>query len=214
GVEGVGELGVGEGRKQAPPVKESYRTQHAAEVAPPRTARRADEPEGPRTSHKDQEEPESGASEHEDIEAHRSEILAVLEKSKSANYYELLNVPNSAPSEEIKKSYYALAKKYHPDRYHQAAAPDLKTALDNIFAALAQAYDTLKVPATRASYDARIVKTVVEEKSTAAVEKPLSYQPAAPAKPQQKLADLNYRQGRGHYEQQDYWSATQAFRQS
>jgi curved DNA-binding protein CbpA len=211
---GVAEFAVSEGRKQVPPIKEAYRAQHAAEVAPPRPARPAVEPERPSTSHKDQEEPDNSASEHEDIEAHRSEILAVLEKSKSANYYELLNVPNSAPSEEIKKCYYALAKKYHPDRYHQSVAPDLKTALDNIFGALAQAYDTLKVPATRASYDARIVKTVVEEKSAAAVEKPLSSQPAAPGKPQQKLADLNYRQGRGHYEQQDYWSATQAFRQS
>jgi curved DNA-binding protein CbpA len=212
---GVAEFVVPERKRQVPPVKEAYRAQHAAEVAPSRPAKPALRPERPKAVDEDEDkEGEDRESEHEDIEALRSDILSVLDKSKSTNYYELLNVPNSAPSDEIKKSYYALAKKYHPDRYHQSVAPDLKAALDNIFAALSQAYDTLKVPATRASYDARIIKTAVEEKSAFTSEKTVSSQPTAPGTPQQKLADLNYRQGRGHYEQQDYWSATQAFRQS
>jgi curved DNA-binding protein CbpA len=164
-------------KREVPPIKEPYRAQHAAEVAPS-----------------------------------RPDILSMLDKTKLLNYYDLLSLPLSATPDEIKKSYYTLAKKYHPDRYHQSAAPELKNALDNIFAALSQAYDTLKVPATRASYDAKIPKARLEE-SVPVGERTVSSQPVS-GTPQQKLADLNYRQGRGHYEQQDYWSATQAFRQS
>jgi len=211
---GVAEFAVPERKSHIPPVKEAYRAQHAAEVAPSRPTRPTIQSERAKPLVEDRDEPEESEREDEDMEALRSEILSVLEKSKSANYYELLSVPNGAPSDEIKKSYYALAKKYHPDRYHQSSASDLKGALDSIFAALSQAYDTLKVPATRASYDARITKVATEDKSVFTVEKTVSSQPAAAGTPQQKLAELNYRQGRGHYEQQDYWSATQAFRQS
>jgi curved DNA-binding protein CbpA len=156
----------------------------------------------------------------EDIETMRSDILSMLEKSKSSNYYDLLQVTSNAPLDEIKKSYYRLAKQYHPDRYHQSGAGELKNALDTIFAALSQAYDTLKVPATRTSYDARVskkdarVSKKVEETVTHSPERAKASSASGAGAAQQKLAELNYRQGRGHFEQEDYWSASQAFRQS
>ncbi len=199
-------------KKEVPPVKETYRAQHASEVAPTPASRQARGPERQTEEYEAQEEKED--QEHEDIELLRADILSMLDKTKSLNYYDLLNLPVSSTADEIKKSYYALAKKYHPDRYHQSAASDLKNALDSIFAALSQAYDTLKVPATRASYDAKFAKARVEETVPTSSERTVSSQTTSVGTPQQKLADLNYRQGRGHYEQQDYWSATQAFRQS
>ena len=55
--------------------------------------------------------------------------------------YEVLNIPSSATDEEVKKAYRDLARKYHPDNYH-----------DNPWADLAQekmkeinaAYDTIQ----------------------------------------------------------------------
>ncbi len=150
-------------------------------------------------------------SEVEDMESVQSDVLLMLDKAKTKNYYDLLCVPTTASPDEIKKSYYSLAKKYHPDRYHQSKSVDLKNALDVIFSTLAQAYDTLKVPATRGSYDAKVFRL-----ETPAGASPDKATPAASPSiaAQQKLADLNYRQGRGQYDQQDYWSAIQAFRQS
>lgn len=149
-------------------------------------------------------------SEAEDMESVQSDVFLMLDKAKTNNYYDLLCVSATASPDEIKKSYYSLAKKYHPDRYHQSKSEDLKNALEVIFSTLAQAYDTLKVPATRGSYDAKVFRL---ETPAGSPDKPApAASPSIAA--HQKLADLNYRQGRGQYDQQDYWSAIQAFRQS
>ena len=154
---------------------------------------------------------EAEPPELQSMESGESDVFLMLDRAKTKNYYDLLGVTATASSDEIKKSYYSLAKKYHPDRFHQSKSADLKTALDVIFSTLAQAYDTLKVPATRGSYDAKVFR--LETPAGASPDKPATAASSSAA-PQQKLAELNYRQGRGHYDQQDYWSAIQAFRQS
>jgi curved DNA-binding protein CbpA len=211
---GVAEFAGQAAKKEVPHLKEVYRAQRAAEVAPSPRPSKAASPPQPKLHEEEETQEQEEETQHEDVEALRSDILSMLERTKSLTYYELLDLPLGAPLDEIKKSYYSLAKKYHPDRYHQSVASELKSALDNIFAALSQAYDTLKVPATRASYDAKITKTKSEEKFAPANETLTSTSQTNTGTPQQKLADLNYRQGRGYFEQQDYWSATQAFRQS
>jgi curved DNA-binding protein CbpA len=39
--------------------------------------------------------------------------------SKDTCYYKVLNVPSTATLEVIKKEYYKLAKKYHPDNVNE-----------------------------------------------------------------------------------------------
>jgi curved DNA-binding protein CbpA len=148
--------------------------------------------------------------EEEDLTEVRSDVFLMLDRAKTRNYYEVLDVSVTAALDEIKKSYYALAKKYHPDRYHQTTEGDLKDALDTIFSTLSQAYDTLKVPATRGSYDA---KTFRLESPAPTAQNPTVASTPGQA-PQQKLSELSYRQGRVYYDQRDYWSAVQALRQS
>ncbi len=65
------------------------------------------------------------------------------------NYYFILGVKPSATQEELKQSYHALAKKYHPDTNIEAQA----RAAEEIFKDINEAYHLLSNPLTRASYD-------------------------------------------------------------
>ncbi|OMJ25721.1 putative J domain-containing protein [Smittium culicis] len=61
-------------------------------------------------------------------------------------YYEWLNVSHQATASEIKKAYYVLALKYHPDKN---PAPEAETK----FKQISQAYQTLSDPKKRSDYN-------------------------------------------------------------
>ena len=63
------------------------------------------------------------------------------------NYYEILGITNKATTKEIKKHYYKLAKKYHPDKNNG----DLNKCEE--FKLLSEAYTTLSNPKKRLFYD-------------------------------------------------------------
>ena len=66
------------------------------------------------------------------------------------NYYKILNVKQDASTKEIKKHYYKLAKKYHPDKHNGD-----KKKCDE-FKLLSEAYSTLSNPKKRYLYDLQI----------------------------------------------------------
>lgn len=63
--------------------------------------------------------------------------------STTRNYYEILEVSQSATQDEIKKAYRRLALKYHPDKGGSEAK----------FKEIANAYEVLSDPSRRAEYD-------------------------------------------------------------
>jgi curved DNA-binding protein len=63
------------------------------------------------------------------------------------NYYEILDVPKAATSDEIKQAYRRLARQYHPD-----LNPGNKSAEER-FKDIGEAYDVLSDLAKRAQYD-------------------------------------------------------------
>jgi curved DNA-binding protein CbpA len=92
-----------------------------------------------------------------DEDAELKEFLRRL--SQAADYYDVMELPTTADANEIKDSYYALARNYHPDRFHLKSGTRLHSELSSAFARITQAYETLINPNTRAAYDQSIERS-------------------------------------------------------
>ena len=63
------------------------------------------------------------------------------------DYYEVLGVPEAASPEEVKRAYFRLAKKYHPDRNPKDKSAEAR------FKQINEAYENLSDPQKRQRYD-------------------------------------------------------------
>jgi len=132
------------------------------------------------------------------------EEIATRQRSmESSNFYEMLEVKRSDAPEVIKKSYYTLAKKYHPDR-HQSCGKAVKDQLEAILGKLSEAYDVLSDPPKRLHYDHKLSQTeVVDQEDIGTVQ-------TSPT----VLAETKYRAGRGCFQSKDYHEAVQNLREA
>lgn len=117
------------------------------------------------------------------------ELLQRLENADS--HYEVLNLKHEATTEEIKTSYYSLARRYHPDLFHMQKGTPLHASVESAFAKIAQAYVTLTDAKKRSGYNAKLAAR--EKVKLASVEIPKASERlrAEAAKPQQPAAEEN-----------------------
>ncbi|MGH9903793.1 MAG: J domain-containing protein, partial [Pyrinomonadaceae bacterium] len=86
----------------------------------------------------------------------QSELAALFSLAGAATHYDVLSVGRNVEGAELKRSYYALAKRFHPDRFSRDADAPLKARVEDAFAKITRAYDVLKDPKLRAAYDLRL----------------------------------------------------------
>ena len=88
-------------------------------------------------------------------EADVNGLFARLSSAKT--HYDVLNVGRAAELPEIKNAYHDLARRFHPDRFHQS---DLRARIESAFARIGRAYETLSDEKSRKDYD----KTVASKR--------------------------------------------------
>lgn len=97
-----------------------------------------------------------GAAKEQDQSSSRiSEMLhnahMLLKRSKTKDYYKVLNVDNDADERAIKRQYRSMTKKFHPDKTTAQGVP--KEQAEKKMADINEAYEVLSDPELRARFD-------------------------------------------------------------
>ncbi len=88
-------------------------------------------------------------------EARWNELLALFKRMDGLTHYELLGVPANASGQDVQTAYFALVKKYHPDRLPPQFAA-LTRAAQALFERVTEANETLNHAERRADYDKQV----------------------------------------------------------
>jgi tetratricopeptide (TPR) repeat protein len=78
------------------------------------------------------------------------EMLKRFDHLHDQNLYDVLAVVPIATSEDIRRAYYDLARRFHPDKCRDEAS---KAKAEKVFAHITEAYSTLSQPESRKKYD-------------------------------------------------------------
>ena len=117
-----------------------------------------------------------------DVDLQR-EIFAFEAKLDRVGYHEILGVGRGADAREVKRAYFKLSKRYHPDRYFRREIGHCAERLDRIFKRVALAYELLSDPTTRAEIERSLAAAPPPEPAKPAPESAASGKPASSAKP-------------------------------
>jgi tetratricopeptide (TPR) repeat protein len=92
-----------------------------------------------------------------------AEVDWLLRSVRTATHYHLLDVQRNASRAEVKRRFYQLARRFHPD--HHMDHPEWTPRLQALMDALTNAYRTLSNDKTRKDYDCLLVNQFAEMQS-------------------------------------------------
>jgi curved DNA-binding protein CbpA len=112
------------------------------------------------------------------------------QKISEMSFYQILDVSTSASQAEIKKAYFGLARKFHPDLFDRDVVVEKKEMIDEVFDQITKAYHTLSDEDKRAEYDKELAEQAVDDKRGVV-----------------KKAEIKFRQAKTLYNQTRYEEA-------
>jgi curved DNA-binding protein CbpA len=129
------------------------------------------------------------------------ELDQFLSRQRNAtNHYEVLELTPDATPSQIKNAYYAMARRYHPDRFHLKSGTKLHAEISTLFARITQVYEILTNPERRATYDLALARAKkVESAKNQEDQHSDVFDEESTAEPAQ--ADQYFREGFGALEQ-------------
>lgn len=132
------------------------------------------------------ERPESQASDEEKI----AEVIAFHKNLENINYYQVLDVAEGASLEDIKKSYFRLARKFHPDLFSRKLPAESVQKIHSVFDRITKAYQTLSDEKKKQEYDDQLSAPREDDKKNVG-----------------KDAEKRFRQGKTLFDQARYEEA-------
>jgi len=81
------------------------------------------------------------------------EIETMDELLRELDYYQLLGLKPGCPQPDIDAAFRAEGRRLHPDRVAAGGTPEFRTAANNVFKAVNDAYRVLRDPDARTAYD-------------------------------------------------------------
>ena len=151
------------------------------------------------------------------------QLSMMLQTVRTQDYFWALDVGRDAPVADIDRAYEALARSFHTDRYRLSSEDDRKAAQE-IFDKLGEAHRTLRDPAKRKAYLARLEREEEKEKGKEEayvhVPRPRQMTPppptsaAAATSPSSAAARALYDVGLEHLKARRHHEAVEALRQA
>ncbi len=100
---------------------------------------------------------------HEDVPRQIAEVLTFRDTLPSMTLYQILDIPKTATDEEVKKAYFQMARRFHPDRFDRQIAAEFKAQIDEVFDGITNAYRVLSNKDSRRVYDAKSGQVSTQE---------------------------------------------------
>jgi tetratricopeptide (TPR) repeat protein len=92
---------------------------------------------------------------NKDVPQAIAEVLSFRDMLPAMTLYQILDIPKTASDEDVKKAYFQLARKFHPDRFDRMLAAEFKAPIDEVFDGITNAYRVLSNKESRRAYDAK-----------------------------------------------------------
>lgn len=90
---------------------------------------------------------------------HNQLILKTFKRCLDATHYDVLEVPQDAPDDQIREAYFELAKIFHPDRVSSLGLSDVGKEAEDIFRKINEAHSVLTNKENRKAYDEEIASS-------------------------------------------------------